>query len=72
MSLVHRIKCWVKGDCEPIAEPVSPAIEQMRRNLEETVALKRVQRQIRETGIWPADMIRGNYRPERREHHVDE
>jgi hypothetical protein len=71
MTILQRIRDWLCGEAEDPAE-TSPAIQLMQRNLEETVALKRDVKRIRESGIWPADMVRGVYRPERREHHADE
>jgi hypothetical protein len=66
MSLIERIRCWF-GTCSKPFVHESEALTQMRTNVADTAELKRATRQLKETGIWPRDMVVGSYQPSRDE-----
>lgn len=67
MNLWERIKCGLLGRCTYRPRHAADLlISKMDQSLADTKDIKHELREIRETGIWPQDMIRGTYRVNRR------
>jgi hypothetical protein len=67
MSLWSRLACAVLGRCEPSRQESSEQlIDALHESVASTVQIKHEIKAIKESGIWPQDLIRGTYRVNRR------
>lgn len=67
MSLWERIKCTLLGKCAvPPASESHQLIDELRKSVAVTTEIRDEIKDIRESGIWPQDMVRGTYRVNRR------
>lgn len=67
MNLWTKLKCTLFGSCAPRQRDSSERlIDEMRRNVAVTTEIKDEIKSIRESGIWPQDLMRGTYRVNRR------
>ena len=68
MSLWSQFKCTVLGKCDgpgPL-ERSDVLVAKLEEGLDVTREIRDELKEIRESGIWPQDMIRGTYRVNRR------
>lgn len=67
MSLWERIKCNLLGKCAtPPPSESHQLIDELRKSVAVTTEIRDEIKDIRESGIWPQDMVRGTYRVNRR------